>query len=151
MGRYLRIGTVARLSGCSVETIRYYEKIGLIAAPERTANGYRGYTPTALSQLQFIRHARALGFDLPTIRELLKLACDPEADCREADRIASHHLERVEAHIASLQRLADELRTVVNQCQGQRIAECRIIEVLNHDHPGDFTPCMGLIAQKQEK
>lgn len=148
MGHYLRIGAVARLSGCSVETIRYYEKIGLIAAPRRTANGYRGYTPAALSQLQFIRHARALGFDLSTIRELLTLARDPEADCREADRIASRHLERVESHIASLQRLADELRTLVKQCRGQRIAECRIIEALNHDHPSDFSPCMGLIAHK---
>ena len=125
---YLRIGEVAQLTGCSVETIRHYEKINLIDPPQRGANGYRGYTDAALGQLRFIRHARALGFDLPTVRELLDLAQHPDADCSTADRIASHHLQRVEHHIVSLQRLATALRTLVNQCRGGNVAECRIIE-----------------------
>jgi DNA-binding transcriptional MerR regulator len=125
-----KIGEVARSSGCSPETIRHYEKLGLLEPPRRGANGYRRYSSDAIDRLGFIRHGRDLGLDLATIRELLRLADDPEADCEEADRIASHHLGRLEARIAALQRLADELRSVVSKCRAHRIADCRIIEAL---------------------
>lgn len=125
-----KIGEVARLSGCSPETIRHYEKLKLLEPPLRAANGYRYYSAEAVKRLGFIRHGRALGLDLETISELLALADDPDADCVGADRIASHHLQLVEQRIESLTRLANELRAVVSQCRGGRVAECRIIEAL---------------------
>jgi DNA-binding transcriptional MerR regulator len=124
------IGDVAHLSGCSRESIRHYEKIGLLAPPRRAANGYRYYGRQAIRELGFIRHGRELGLDLDTIRQLLELAREPDADCSEADRIASYHLERIETRIMGLQRLADELRSVTAQCSGGRVADCRIIETL---------------------
>ncbi|RFA26820.1 transcriptional regulator [Alkalilimnicola ehrlichii] len=125
-----KIGEVARLSGCSRETIRHYEKLKLLNPPRRAANGYRYYDETAIKRLGFIRHGRSLGLDLQTISELLALAEHPDSDCASADRIARHHLERLEERIASLERLADELRSVVVQCGGGRVADCRIIEAL---------------------
>jgi DNA-binding transcriptional MerR regulator len=113
----LRIGEVARLSGCSPETIRHYEKLELLAAPLRSSSGYR-------------RYGRELGLDLRTIGELLTLADHPDADCRAVDGIASKHLQQIEARIELLQKLADELRSMVSQCRGGRVAECRIIEAL---------------------
>ena len=126
----LRIGEVARLSGCSPETIRHYEKLGLLEPPARSSSGYRLYDIDAVDRLGFIRHGRELGLDLRTIGELLGLADHPDADCRAVDTIASKHLEQIEARIASLQQLADELRAMVSQCRGGRVAECRIIEAL---------------------
>ena len=137
MSTLYRIGEVARLSGCSPETIRHYEKLRLFNAPQRGENGYRYYTDDAVRRLGFIRHGRALGLDLATIRELLELADDPEADCAAADRIAAAHLELVESRIESLERLADELRAVLTQCGGGRVAECRIIEAL-YEPPGEL-------------
>ncbi|AGA34081.1 Transcriptional regulator, MerR family [Thioalkalivibrio nitratireducens DSM 14787] len=126
----MRIGEVARLSGCSPETIRHYEKLGLLETPLRSTSGYRRYDVAAVDRLGFIRHGRELGLDLRAIGELLALADHPDADCRAVDRIASRHLERIEARIASLQQLAEELRAMVTQCRGGRVAECRIIEAL---------------------
>lgn len=130
MSESISIGEVSRLSGCSRETIRHYEKLKLIDAPPRGANGYRYYTTEAMRRLGFIRHARALGIDLETIRDLLALSDDPEADCATVDLIASQHLQHLEARVASLQSLTDELRSLVSQCRGGRVAECRIIEAL---------------------
>jgi DNA-binding transcriptional MerR regulator len=126
----LRIGEVARLSGCSPETIRHYEKLELLAAPLRSSSGYRRYDLEAVDRLGFIRHGRELGLDLRTIGELLTLADHPDADCRAVDGIASKHLQQIEARIELLQKLADELRSMVSQCRGGRVAECRIIEAL---------------------
>lgn len=126
----LRIGEVARLSGCSPETIRHYEKVGLLEAPLRSSSGYRVYDIDAVDRLGFIRHGRELGLDLRTIGELLALADHPDADCRAVEGIASKHLQQIEAGIASLQQLAGELRAMVSQCRGGRVAECRIIEAL---------------------
>ena len=126
----LRIGEVARLSGCSPETIRHYEKLRLLEAPLRSSHGYRLYDVDAVDRLGFIRHGRELGLDLRTIGELLALVDHPNADCRAVDSIASKHLEQIEARIASLQQLANELRAMVSQCRGGRVAECRIIEAL---------------------
>ena len=139
MNTAYRIGAVARVSGCSRETIRHYEKMGLLAPPKRGANGYRYYTDEAIRQLGFIRHGRALGLELETIRELLELAANPDADCTEADRIDSYHLARIEERIARLRRLADELRSVVTQCSGGRVAGCRIIEALFEPPPVNRT------------
>ncbi|MCC5857260.1 MAG: helix-turn-helix domain-containing protein [Ectothiorhodospiraceae bacterium] len=130
MPAQFRIGEVAKRTGCSPEIIRHYEKLGLLDPPRRAPNGYRYYTEEAMGRLGFIRHGRTIGLDLQTIRELLSLADRPEAGCEQADRIARHHLARLEERIVSLNRLADELRSLVSQCRGGRIADCRIIEAL---------------------
>ncbi|KDE39130.1 MAG: MerR family transcriptional regulator [Nitrincola lacisaponensis] len=130
MSDILRIGQVAGLTGCSVESIRHYEKLGLLRPPKRSAQGYRYYDQHSVERIGFIRHGRALGLDLHTIQALLNLADNPDADCTAADDIASHHLEQLEQRIEALQALADELRQLVHQCRGGHTRDCRIIQTL---------------------
>ncbi len=130
MATDLMIGQLAKASGCKVQTIRYYEQIGLLAAPPRTAGGQRRYPPAAIGRLRFIRHSRALGFSLDAIRELLSLAEQPAQSCAEVDRIARNQLIEVEQRIAQLQMLQKELKRMIEQCAGGRISDCRVIEVL---------------------
>lgn len=133
MKRYYRIGEVASRTGCSPESIRHYEKLGLLAPPQRGEQGYRRYDQAALERIGFIRHGRSLGLDLHSIQELLALSDNPDTDCTAADDIASRHLEHLEERIAALQALASELRQVVHQCRGGKTANCRIIKTL-YDH-----------------
>lgn len=129
----LRIGDLARSTGTTVETIRYYERIGLLAEPGRTTGNYRAYAAQDLKRLNFIRHARGLGFEVAEIRSLLDLADHPERDCSEADTIASGHLLAVQAKIDQLKLLHAELARMVGVCRGGRAADCRVLEVLG-DH-----------------
>ncbi|MDO9487273.1 MAG: helix-turn-helix domain-containing protein [Sphingomonadaceae bacterium] len=128
--RELRIGDLARTTGISVETVRYYERIGLMPPPGRTAANYRAYEARHLERLNFIRHARSLGFDIAEIRSLLALTAQPATDCAAADAIASRHLAAVEAKIASLEALRAELTRFAGQCRGGTAADCRVLEVL---------------------
>ncbi|WNL41559.1 helix-turn-helix domain-containing protein [Halomonas sp. PAMB 3264] len=130
MSNVYRIGEVAQRTGCSPESIRHYEKLGLLKPPARGEQGYRYYSDEALSRIGFIRHGRELGLDLGTIQELLTLSDQPEHSCAVADDIASRHLTHLEERIRALQALADELRQVVDQCRGGTAAECRIIQTL---------------------
>lgn len=132
----LRIGDLARSTGTTVETIRYYERIGLLAEPGRTEGNYRAYATRDLKRLRFIRHARGLGFEVSEIRSLLDLADNPDRDCGEADIIATGHLQSVEAKIEQLQLLQTELTRMVGACRGGRAADCRVLEVL-----GDHSLC----------
>jgi Cu(I)-responsive transcriptional regulator len=130
----LTIGQLAKATDTKVVTIRYYEKIGLLAPPRRTAGNYRAYEPEHLQRLRFIRRCRDLGFTLDQIRDLLRLSSDEDQECAEVDRIAAEHLFAVEQKIADLARLADELRRIGSLCQGGgRIADCRIVEALSPD------------------
>ncbi|QEW06139.1 MerR family transcriptional regulator [Nitrincola iocasae] len=140
MSEKYRIGRVATLTGCSAETIRHYEKLGLLQAPARSAQGYRYYDHQALQRIGFIRHGRSLGLDLHSIQELLNLADNPDADCSAADTIATHHLLQLEKRILSLQALADELRQVVRQCRGGTTSECRIIQTLFEQQSTETNP-----------
>ncbi|WP_083001482.1 MerR family transcriptional regulator [Halomonas sp. GT] len=133
MKRHYRIGEVASRTGCSPESIRHYEKLGLLAPPQRGEQGYRSYDQAALERIGFIRHGRSLGLDLHSIQELLALSDNPDTDCTAADDIASRHLEHLEERIAALQALAGELRQVVHQCRGGKTANCQIIQTL-YDH-----------------
>jgi Cu(I)-responsive transcriptional regulator len=133
----LRIGDLARSAGISVETIRYYERIGLLAKPSRTEGNYRAYDTRDLKRLNFIRHARGLGFEIGEIRSLLELVDHPERDCAVADIVASGHLGAVEAKIEQLSRLRDELTRMVNACRGGRAADCRVLEVLGDHGKGE--------------
>src|SRR5690606_15973562 len=99
------IGDLARAASTKVETIRYYEKIGLMPKAARTAGNHRAYTAAHRDRLSFIRHARELGFPLDDIRALLDLSDRPDAPCADADEIANRHLTGVRSRIARLQAL----------------------------------------------
>jgi len=133
MPRPLTIGRVADASGCKVQTVRYYEQIGLLPAPPRSRGNQRLYDEKAIRRLSFIRHARALGFPLPAIRDLISLAEEPERSCEAADAIARAQLGDVERRIRRLQALRQELKRMIALCAGGRISDCRVIEVLG-DH-----------------
>lgn len=129
----MKIGELSRATGTNIETIRYYERIGLLPAPDRTAANYRSYGNPHRARLSFVRHSRDLGFTIEEIRSLLDLSDHPERDCGEADRIASLHLAQVEEKIAQLALLRDELTRIVGRCRGGVAADCRVIEALG-DH-----------------
>lgn len=137
----LSIGKLSEATGVKVPTIRYYEQIGLLPEPERSAGNQRLYGRSVQARLAFIRHARDLGFPLEAIRELLSLSDDPDRSCEAADTIAKRQLRAVRARIARLQALQSELERMVAQCACGTIADCRVIEVLSnhdlcgHDHP----------------
>lgn len=125
------IGALSRQSGVKVPTIRYYEQIGLLAAPERTEGNQRRYEPAALERLQFIRHARDLGFSLEAIAALITLQDHPDRSCRQANALARDQLADVRARIARLVRLEQELARVVQGCGGNGVAgECYVLAAL---------------------
>lgn len=129
----LSIGNLSRRTGVKVPTIRYYEQMGLLAAPERSSGGQRRYTDDELERLTFIRHSRDLGLSIEAIRELLRLSAHPEAPCDDADRIAAEHLDSVRARIARLKRLEGELERMLDHCRNGTVGECRVIRALS-DH-----------------
>lgn len=126
----LAIGDLARQTGTKVNTIRFYEGIGLLPCPARTASGRRTYDAGDVRRLSFIRHGRRLGFSVEEIRSLLALADEPERDCAEAAAIAQRHLLDIEARITRLETLRAALASVAASCQGGRIADCRVIEAI---------------------
>ncbi len=129
----LSIGSLARRTGTKVQTIRYYEQIGLMPAAHRTAGGQRRFRDADLDRLAFIRHARQMGFTLEAIRELLDLADNPDRSCAEVDTIAQRQLRHIEARIVRLEALRSELRRMLAECAQDTVADCRVLEVLR-DH-----------------
>ncbi len=132
----LSIGALARATGTGVETIRYYERIGLLPAPARTAGNYRSYDAGQLGRLSFIRRARDLGFPLDRVRALLGLADERDRPCEAVDAIAREHLAEVERKIADLAALRDELTDLIGRCRHDTVADCRIIGTLAPLNPG---------------
>jgi DNA-binding transcriptional MerR regulator len=126
----LTIGQLANDADTKVVTIRYYEKVGIMPAPSRTAGNYRAYDESHLARLLFIRRCRELGFTLDQIGELLGLSEQGDHDCCEVDSIAQGQLRKIEKKIADLNSLAAELRRLIEQCEGGRIENCRILESL---------------------
>jgi len=126
----LTIGRLATAAGVNLETVRYYERIGLMSPPDRTPGGHRSYQPEHRARLAFIRRARELGFSLDDIRELLALAEPGRQSCAEVKAIASEHLHDVQAKIADLTRLAAALDEAVCRCGGGDVPECPVIQVL---------------------
>lgn len=127
----LSIGDLARATATKVETIRYYERIGLLPAPARTAGGQRSYAPDHLRRLAFVRRARGLGFTLDQIRTLLDLADQPDRDCAAVDEVARTHLTEVDRKLADLAELRHTLADLIDRCGHGRVAECRIVEALS--------------------
>lgn len=130
MDRRFSIGELAKATGTKVETIRYYERIGLLPAPARTGGNYRAYAAEHLGRLSFVRRARDLGFSLDQVRELLGLADQKDRSCEAVDEIAREHLAEVDRKIADLGALRRELDNLIGQCRCGTIADCRIIEAL---------------------
>ena len=116
----------------NLETVRYYERIGLVPAPDRTSGGHRSYLPEHRGRLAFIRRARELGFSLDDIRALLALAEPGRKSCAEVRAIAVAHLRDVRAKIADLSRLADVLDEAVLRCGDGHAPECPVIQVLGN-------------------
>ncbi|MBL6945340.1 MAG: helix-turn-helix domain-containing protein [Rhodospirillales bacterium] len=134
MSGALTIGRVAKATGCKVQTIRYYEEIGILTAADRSSGNQRVFGQRHVERLLFIRHARELGFPLDAIRQLLSLSDDPHQSCEAADAIARRQLTEVEQRISRLRALKKELQNMIVQCRGGQIENCRIIEVIgNHD------------------
>ena len=131
--RYIGIGELARESGCKPETVRYYEQIGLLPSAPRNEGNQRRYTTAAIRRLTFIRHARDFGFSVEAVRELLQMADYPTMPCEEVDTLAKRHLAEVEARLARLTSVRDELKRMINQCAGGNVGQCHIIDVLS-DH-----------------
>jgi Cu(I)-responsive transcriptional regulator len=126
----LTIGEMGKATNTKIETIRYYEKIGLLPKPARTSSNYRDYGQAELGRLSFIRRSRVLGFSLDKVRALLGLSDEKSCNCAGIDRIASQHLLEVDRKIADLRALRRELKAVIDSCDGGTVAECRIIEAL---------------------
>ena len=124
------IGEAARRSGVKVETIRFYERSGLIDPPPRTAGGHRVYGADAVKRLNFVRRARALGFTLDQVRGLLALADERETSCAEVERLARAQLDQVRGRIDDLQRMDAVLDEMVARCAGGSVPECPILEAL---------------------
>jgi Cu(I)-responsive transcriptional regulator len=127
----LTIGVLAKAADTKVETVRYYERIGLLPKPARTAGNYRAYSDSHRRRLSFIRRSRDLGFSIEQVRALLGLADQRDRDCGAVDSIAKEHLAEVERKIADLNALQAELRKVIGQCRRGSIAECRIMDALS--------------------
>lgn len=127
----LSIGEVAKATGTNVETIRYYERIGLLPEPGRTAGNFRIYTPSHADRLSFIRRARHLGFSIYQVRDLLSLSDQRNRPCDAVDAIAREHLAEVDRKITDLRALRRELGNLISQCGCGTVADCRIIEALS--------------------
>ncbi|MEO5333363.1 MAG: helix-turn-helix domain-containing protein [Magnetococcus sp. YQC-5] len=127
------IGQLARLSGGKVQTIRYYEQIGLLPHAHRSSGNQRLYTSDHLERVLFIRHCREFGFSLEQIRELLQLGGEQERSCAQIDQIARQRLEEVKHKIQRLECLKSELERIISSCHGGPTYACRIIQSLS-DH-----------------
>jgi MerR family mercuric resistance operon transcriptional regulator len=128
----LTIGDLSRSAGVKVETIRYYERIGLIPAPTRTRGGYRIYDAQDVERLFFIRRSRGLGFTLDDVRALLCLTDHPARARGDAHRIVSKHLSAVRNKIADLRRMERLLSKMVDRCNSSARGDCPILGVLSN-------------------
>lgn len=127
----MKIGELAKATETDTETLRYYERIGLLAPPVRQANGYRSYPEQAIQQVRFIRHCRELGISLAEVEQIMKLSQQPEADCDEINRILALHVAQVRTKIQALQTLEQQLISLQGQCNmRQRTADCGILKDL---------------------
>ena len=129
----LAIGRLAKQTGTNVETIRYYEHMGLWVAPARSAGGYRLYGTEHLKRLNFIRRARLLGFSVDEVRTLLRLADERERPCAEVRVVAETHLADVRNKLADLRRMERVLRETVARCVAGTGAHCELIDALYRD------------------
>lgn len=137
----MRIGELAKSAGVAVDTVRYYERLGLLPEPRRIPSGYRDYAESDTNRLKFIRNAKGLGFTLDEIHELLGMLSSDAGDRAVVRRLAQDRLDRIDAQLAQLQAVRESLHRVVARCSGKGALEgCPIIEaVMAHGDPGALT------------
>ena len=157
----MKIGELAKATGTQVETVRYYEREGLLPKPLRTEGNYRIYGPSHIERLSFIRHCRSLDMTLDEIRALLRFKDAPAADCGDVNSLLDEHIGHVADRIEELQGLAVQLRELRSQCRTARAgADCGILKGLSeggldrpalpggHEHPGALHGRRPRTAQK---
>ena len=128
----MKIGELAKLTGCSVQTIRYYEKEQLLPSTRRSEGNFRLYDEASAEQLLFIKLCRGLDLSLSEIRQLLALKRSPGAQCDEVNRMMEAHIHQVEARIRELTQLHEQLRALRSHCSNQRTVEqCGILQTLS--------------------
>ena len=126
----LSIGALAKQTGCKVETIRYYERIGLMPPPPRTPAGRRLFDDSHVRRLSFVRRSRELGFALEKVRTLLKLVDGGHYTCEEVQSITLNHIADLRCRISDLEKLAGTLEQMAGECSGGTIPECPIVDAL---------------------
>ena len=126
----LSIGKLSQQSGVNIETIRYYEKIGVMPAPGRSAGGFRIYEPDHLKRLSFVRRGRQLGFSLDEIRSLLRLVDGHGHTCAEVHALMLSHLAEIRRKIRDLRRLQRAMAEMAARCSGESVPECPIVDAL---------------------
>ena len=132
----MKIGRLAQRTGCAVETIRYYEKVGLIPEPRRTAGNYRDYGASVAERLGFIRNCRSLDMTLDEIRQLLAFRDRPDASCADVNQLVDEHIDHVTARIEALRELESQLRGIREQCaQARTVRDCGILSELARAEP----------------
>ncbi len=130
----MKIGEIANLTGCSVQTIRFYEKEGLLESQRRSDGNFRLYDETAVEQLNFIRHCRSLDLSLPEIRQLIGLRSSPESRCDEVNQMIDRHIDQVEERIKELDGLMRQLVELRSHCASERTVEqCGILNDLSDE------------------
>lgn len=129
--KVLSIGELSQSAGVNIETIRYYERVGVLPVAPRTSGGRRIYGSKATRTLAFIRRARELGFSLDQVRTLLELGGPGSASCAEVRTIAAMHLTEIRRKIDDLQRLEALLSKTIRRCTGKKVPDCPIIDVLD--------------------
>jgi Cd(II)/Pb(II)-responsive transcriptional regulator len=138
----MRIGELGQATGVDIETIRYYEKAGLLPAPARSHNGYRAYSAAHLERLAFIRHCRALDISLADVKRLLGFVAHPYSDCGDIDHLINAQLDRVRARLKSMRALERQLAALRGQCGSGHVAgECGILHELVAAAHGEACAC----------
>lgn len=138
----MRIGELARRGNCDVETVRFYEREGLLDAPARADNGYRQYSEVHAVQLNFIRHCRSLDMGLPDVRTLRKFQVNPALACADINELIDRQIERIHLQLTSLHLLEQQLHTLRDTCkENHKTDECGIMLNLTKAAEGDECPC----------
>ena len=138
----MKIGELATATGVDTQTLRYYERIGLLPAPVRESNGYRRYPEQALERVRFIRHCRELDMSLDEIDRILRLSQSPEADCDDINHILDIHLTQVKSRLQALTRLESQLQALRARCHThRRAADCGILQDLMQAAAGTSCSC----------
>ncbi|SBT09942.1 Transcriptional regulator, MerR family [Candidatus Accumulibacter aalborgensis] len=138
----MRIGELAQRSDCDVETVRFYEREGLLDLPDREANGYRRYSEAHLVQIKFIRHCRSLGMGLHDVRRLRSFQANPELACDEINQLIDGQIDLIHQQIDSLRLLERQLHTLRETCHAnQKASECGIMRNLARAAEGEDCSC----------
>jgi Cd(II)/Pb(II)-responsive transcriptional regulator len=138
----MRIGELAQHCHCEVETVRFYERAGLLDPPAREANGYRRYSDRHLVQLNFVRHCRSLGMGLPEVRILRRFQAHPELACDGINAMIDGQIQRIHQKVESLRLLERQLHTLRDSCPDhQKAGECGILHNLDQAAKGEACSC----------